>query len=111
MDASDHQNLPIVPLNGKDQYLQIQGRIKKNTNTTDWGKKMNLSHLTNMLVTSERQQQGILVSCPTSDSGNVVDIHLSWNLLFFFPKSCFIQADIPFKVSFTDVFRNLEKLG
>jgi hypothetical protein len=88
-------------------FFQLKGFVTRNPDRAQFTDKMNLRNLCNILQTSKREQQDIIVLCPCSDGYDSMTLAISWNTLFFFPKSCFLQADVPLKVNFADVFCNL----
>ena len=63
-----------------------------------------------MLSSCEEEQYGVKVLCPGfGDDGIDVSLLLTWHELFYFPHSVFVQADIPLKVNFYDLFRKVDK--
>jgi hypothetical protein len=99
-----------IKFQGDTFYHTILGRVTHNVHTKDWKDQHNLGELCDMLSRSEGEQYGIEVLCPGhGDFGFDKSLLLSWNELFFFPQSVFVQADIPFKVNLAETFRNLEK--
>jgi hypothetical protein len=61
-----------------------------------------------MMGMSDTQQYGVIILCPAiTPEGEDSSVLVSWNELIFYPKSVFLQADIPFKVNLAKAFKHL----
>ena len=91
----------------------MHGRVSKNADTAKLmqaGGKAHLGALLAEIQTSKTSQAGILVDLPGyGDDSNESNIHLSWNSLFLFPKSLFLQATLPLKMNLAKPFLHLER--
>ena len=102
--------LPPITFNGESTYFQLSGRVTNNAATAEWANQVNLGQLCNMFVNSDREQYGIQILFPTSSPDREdVSLLVSWNEVFYYPKSVFVMSDIPFKVNLAQPFRDLSK--
>jgi hypothetical protein len=109
LESTNQQSvLPAVVFDGDKHYLQMHGRVILNVETKHWLSEVSLQSLTEMLQYSERSKHCVVLRCPGYGEGVDYDLKISFNEIFLFPRSIFLQAALPFKYNIAKLFRNLQ---
>ena len=77
--------------------------------TKDWLAEVSLTTIVDMIASGGKENHNIVVRCPGyGTNGRECDLKLTFNELFLFPMSIFVQALIPFKLDIACLFHNLK---